>query len=140
MNPKKLKIRIDSKIKSKVLTESLSCNSAPLHYMRDKKSAVRDYFTMTKDRAMLGLSYDVGCLNLRANRRAESIKKFGSTQCLVPACTGQDSLQHIIYECQGYETKVVKDKGISSEFIDYLFKLNRERIVKYRTSMVNWKS
>ena len=140
VDPKKLKRHIDSVMRSKVLAETLSSNSAPKHYMKVKESGMKEYFTMSKDRAMLGLAYEVGCLNLRAHRRAESLKKFGTVQCIIPACTGRDSLDHILNECQGYLSKPNKDNGVLSDFIDYLFRLNRERITRFGTSMVNWKS
>ena len=102
MRPEVLKAKIEDKLRREVLIESLQSKSAPLHMIRNKSNQNRAYFTMPKDRARLGLAFEVGCLNLKANRRRESLKKFGTTQCVIPACTGSDSLLHIMEECQGY--------------------------------------
>ena len=138
--PKILKNKINSNIKVKVLLGSLSGKSAPHHYLRDKTNQVKKYFMMPKEKALLGLAYDVGCLNFRGNRRNESQQKYGTTQCWVPGCTGKDTLDHVRETCQGYKVKQGKDVGIEEEFIDFLHELNRERISKFRTSLVNWKS
>ena len=99
----------------------------------------REYFTYTKEKAKLALAYDVGCLNLRGNRKAESLKKFGSIACLVPGCTGLDTLEHVMENCQGYAINY-KDKGIAEEFIDLLYSINQTRWTRFGTSMVDWRS
>ena len=138
VRPELLKEKLEGKSKCQKLTASLSSKSAPFHYP-NQTNKQREYFTYVKEKAKLALSYDVGCLNLRANRRTESLKKFGSTQCLVPGCVGEDDLEHIIYTCQGYKVKI-KDKGIAEEFIDTLYDINQQRIARFNTSMVNWRS
>ena len=140
VRPENLKEKIEDRLRREVLIESLQSKSAPLHMIRNKSNQNREYFTMPKDRARLGLAFEVGCLNLKANRRIESMKKFGTTQCVIPACTGSDSLLHIMEECQGYSTPRYKDQGVCEEFIDYLYSVNRERISRFKTSMVNWGS
>ena len=139
-DPRRLKDMINSNIKVKVLLGSLSGKSAPLHYLRDKSNQVKGYFTLPKEKALLGLAHDTGCLNFRGNRRNESNKKYGSTQCWVPGCTGVDTFDHVRETCQGYTTKQGKDKGIEDEFIEFLYELNQERVSRFRTSLVNWKS
>ena len=119
---------------------SLSGKSAPLHYLRDKSNQVQEYFTLPKEKALLGLAFDVGCLNFRGSRRNESHRKYGSTQCWIAGCTGVDTLEHVMETCQGYQTKQGKDVGIKTEFINFLHELNRERIKRFKTSLVNWKS
>ena len=104
-DPKLLKGKINSNIKVKVLVGSLSGKSAPHHYLRDKTNQVKGYFTMPKEKALLGLAYDTGSLNFRGNRRNESNKKYGSIQCWVPGCTGQDTFDHVKDTCQGYLTR-----------------------------------
>ena len=95
---------------------------------------------MPKERALLGLAFDVGCLNFRGARRNESHQKYGSTQCWVPGCTGVDTYSHVTETCQGYITKQGKDVGKQSDLIDFLYQLNRERVKRFKTSLVNWKS
>ena len=138
-DPAGLKEDIKGILERLVLMQTYKANSAPYHEIQTKQCKIRPYFMLSKERAMLGLSYDVGCLNLRANRKHESLKKFGSIKCLIPACTGNDSLKHILYECQGYNYKK-EDKGISTEFIDLLYKINQERKQRFMTSMINWSS
>ena len=138
VSQKVLKRLIGDNIKRKVLLETLSCRAAPYTTLRVQKG-YREYFQYPKERALLGLAYDVGCLNLRAHRKSESLKKWGTFKCHVPACTGDDNLQHVIYECQGYNLKM-KDNGIMSEYIDFLYELNKERKSRFMTSMINWKS
>ena len=140
--PRVLKEQIEDNIRREVLLESLQGKAAPYHWIRNKKNQNnnREYFKMSKDKAKLGLAFEVGCLNLRAHRRIESMKKIGTTQCVIPACTGEDSLKHAMEECQGYTTPKYVDKGEMNEFIEYLYSLNRERTSRFRTSMVNWGS
>ena len=122
-----------------VLIETYKAKSAPYHYQH-VDNRMPAYFESSKERAMLGLSFQVGCLNLRAHRKSESMKKFGTFQCLIPACTGNDSLAHIMDECQGYKVSQYKDKGIFEELIDYLYRVNKIRTERFSTSMINWKS
>ena len=138
VSPSLLKKLIKDNIQRKVLIETLQTRSAPYHNLKRQKG-YREYFTSSKERALLGLAFDVGCLNFRAHRKSESLKKWGTIKCHVNACTGVDSLEHVVYECQGYNIKQ-KDNGISTEFVDYLFELNKERKSRFMTSMVNWKS
>ncbi len=130
---------IENAIKRKVLIETFKAKSAPFHHI-STTNKYREYFEASKERSMLGFAYDVGCLNLHGHRKSESMKRFGSYQCLIPGCTGEDTLQHIMTDCQGYLTKRYKNNGNSSEFIDYLFKLNDIRKTRFTTSMINWKS
>ena len=138
VRPKLIKERIEGWSKCKTLVESLSSKSAPYHHLRTERQQ-REYFTYTKEKAKLALAYDVGCLNLRGNRKAESLKKFGSIACLVPGCTGLDTLEHVMENCQGYAINY-KDKGIAEEFIDLLYSINQTRWTRFGTSMVDWRS
>ena len=138
--PRKLKVRIESVLRRNILIGSLCGKSAPHHYIRDKSNQIKCYFTMPKEKALLGLSYDVGCLNMRGNRRNESNKKYGTVQCWVPGCTGKDTLEHVMSECQSYNTKRGKDEGVPEDWIEFLYTLNKERFQRFKTSLVNWKS
>ena len=138
VRPRHIKDRLESWSRCKTLTESLSSKSAPYHHLRTERRQ-REYFTYTMEKAKLALAYDVGCLNFRGHRRIESMKKFGSIACLIPGCTGKDTLHHVWNECQGYSVKY-KDKGVMEEFVEALFSLNRERWTRFGTSMVNWGS
>ena len=138
VRPKLIKAQVAGRSKVQTLTESLCSKSAPYHHLRPGKGH-SEYFLFTKEKAKLALAYDVGCLNLRGNRRIESMKKFGSIQCLVPGCTGKDTLRHVLYECQGYNVKQKHD-GSVEDFVDTLFDLNQARWRRFRTSLINWSS
>ena len=97
----------------------------------------RFYAELPKLQAKLMLSYEVGELNLRANRKNEAVKKYGGYQCLVKGCNEPDSFEHI-KECFGYSTKL--KKGASPyEFIDFLVKLEGERVKNFNKSLVNFR-
>ena len=138
VRPKFIKERVQGWSRSVTLSESLSSKSAPYHHQRTEKRH-REYFEYPKIKAQLALAYDVGCLNLRGNRKAESLSKFGSVACLIPGCTGIDTLDHIQNTCQGYSVKF-KDTGLAEDFIETLYSLNQERWTRFGTSMVNWRS
>ena len=83
--------------------------------------------------ARLVLAYRVGELNLLTNRPKESISKYGSTECLVRVCGGEDTLNHIS-ECFGYDAK---PRGSSEQDLaSYLRDLNRERTQKYGKPLI----
>ena len=119
--------------------QTFKAKSAPYHYLPvDNKP--RQYFELSKEKALLGLAFETGCLNLRGHRKSESLKRYGTFQCLIPACTGIDTLEHIMTGCQGYGIADYDDKGDILELIEYLYKLNRIRMERFTTSMINWKS
>ena len=138
VRPKLIKAQAAGISKCRTLTESLCSKSAPYHHLRPGRGQ-REYFTFTKEKAKLALAYDVGCLNLRGNRRVESMKKYGSIACLVPGCTGKDTLRHVMYDCQGYKVKQKHD-GSAEDFVDTLYALNQDRWQRFRTSLINWSS
>ena len=138
VRPKLIKAQAAGISKCRTLTDSLCSKSAPYHHLRPGKGQ-KEYFTFTKEKAKLALAYDVGCLNLRGNRRVESMKKYGSVSCLVPGCTGKDTLRHVMYECQGYKVKQKHD-GTAEDFVDTLYDLNQDRWQRFRTSLINWSS
>ena len=78
---------------------------------------------------------EVGELNFRKNRKYEALKKYGSTQCLEPACMEDDTLEHM-NQCFGYQTKLKDDAG-PYEIIEYLVELDQERMRKFRRSLLN---
>ena len=51
--------------------------------------------------AKLILAWRMGEVNLKMNRKRELVAKFGSTECWVQVCGGNDDLDHVI-ECFGY--------------------------------------
>ena len=106
--------------------------------MAPEKTSSRAYFTFSRLESKLMLARNVGELNLLTNRKGEYLKKLGSTECLVRVCGGEDDLNHIS-ECFGYSTKPEGDGGEKSQ-AEYLVRLNKERISKYRFPLIHFKS
>ena len=94
----------------------------------------RFYFTLPKHQAKCALLYEIGELNFRTNRKWESLKKFGTTECVVQGCGQEDTLDHA-KECYGYDTKF-RDDFSPMELVEYLSKLDLERFSKYKTSLI----
>ena len=69
--------------------------------------------------------YRIGELNFRTNRRGESIKKYGGTDCHVKICSGEDSYVHV-KDCLGYTARL---GAADNEYtlLRYLKQLNEER-------------
>ena len=72
-------------------------------------------------------------MKFRANRKWESLKKYGTTECVVPGCGKEDTLEHA-KECYGYTTQF-KEEFSPLEWVEYLSKLDLERFAKYKTSI-----
>ena len=78
---------------------------------------------------------EVGELNFRRNRRYEAMKKYGSVECLEPACRENDTLEHA-NKCFGYQARL-KDEAGPYEIIQYLVELDSERMRKFNRSLMN---
>ena len=96
------------------------------------------YASLPKNKAKLMLCYELGELNLRQSRKAEAIKKYGSTECLVPFCKEEDSWEHI-QECPGYTSRLPNGWG-PYQLIDYLVSLESERNRTFNKSLINFRS
>ena len=95
----------------------------------------RFYSNLPKNKAKLALLMEVGELNFRTNRKYEALKKYGSTNCLVPACLEPDSLSHV-NSCHGYSSRLKDDAG-PYQVIEYLTELEEERCKKFNKSLLN---
>ena len=96
------------------------------------------YADLPKVKAKLMLCLEVGELNLRANRKNEAMRKYGNYECLIPACRGDDSLDHI-KECRGYPPKW-KDGAGPYEIAEYLTKIEEIRNREFKRSLINFKT
>ena len=94
------------------------------------------YFSLPRHQARLALGYDTGELNFRANRRHESLARYGTTECWVPGCCQQDNLEHV-KQCYGYSAKL-KESGDPMDLVLYLNELDIERFKKFKTSLVHY--
>ena len=75
-------------------------------------------------------------LELKGNRRNESVKQYGGIHCWVGWCCGDDDINHIM-KCEGYNTKPPRDdKGDEKVIADYLIELNSERIRRWGCPLI----
>ena len=136
-DPEKLKREIWLSSMNKLWWALLRSKKAPYH-VRNIEEKRKFYFEMAKHKAKIALCYDIGELNVRSNRRHESVKKYGGIQCVVPGCVQDDTLDHI-QECYGYTSKFIDD-GDPNTWVEYLCNVDRERFAKYRTSLIDFRT
>ena len=134
LQPKVIRERINKVAMDKLWMSHLQAKKPPFMIRREDLKP-RFYSHLPKHKAKLALLMEVGELNFRANRKYEAIKKYGSINCLEPACTGIDSLEHV-KTCFGYSTRF-KDEAGPYEIIDTLVELDNERMRKFRKSLMN---
>ena len=132
--PDKLKQKIRTSSLNKLWVSLITSKKAPWGPNRVEEKQ-RFYTTLPKHQAKCALLYEIGELNFRTNRKWEASKKFGSTQCVVPSCGQEVTLDHI-KECFGYSTKFREDFS-PTEWVKYLSNLDLERFSKYRSSLIS---
>ena len=94
------------------------------------------YMAWDKLPGKLLLALKLGELELKANRRNESIKQYGGFHCWVGWCCGDDDINHVMV-CEGYDTKPPRDdKGDEKIVADYLIELNSERIRRWGCPLI----
>ena len=135
LNPTNLKKQIYKSSMDKLWLSLLSSKKAPWAPRREGEKD-RFYHTLPKHQAKCTLLYEAGELNFRANRKYESLKRYGSIECVVPGCHQDDTLEHAL-ECYGYSTKF-KEGGSPHEWAKFLSDLDVERFRKYRTSLTRF--
>ena len=99
-----------------------------------EKTSNRAYFSFAKLESKLMLALMIGELNFLTNRRAENIKKLGSTHCYIGVCGGEDSLEHVS-QCFGYSA-VPSGDGSERSQVEYLVELNKERMKRFGTALI----
>ena len=98
-----------------------------------EKTSNRGYFELGRLEAKLMLAWRVGELNFLTNRRKESLKNLGSTECLVRVCGGEDTLEHVS-ECFGYQARLGGQS--EADHASYLRELHKERTKKYNKPLI----
>ena len=131
----KLKAQIYKESMNKLWLSLLTSKKAPEAPRRDGEKD-RFYHTLPRHQAKCALLHKAGELNFRANRRNESMKRYGTIECVVPGCGQPDTLQHAM-ECYGYVTKF-KEGGSPHEWVEFLSELDLERFKKYKTSLTRF--
>ena len=133
--PDKLKKKIYNSSMNKLYLSLLTSKKAPWAPRRDNEKR-RFYHTLPKHQAKCALIYEIGELNFRTNRKQESLKKYGTLECVVPGCCQEDTLEHA-KTCYGYDTKY-RDDMSPQEWVTYLSDLDIERFRKYKTSLIKY--
>ena len=90
-------------------------------------------FSKLESKLMLALM--IGELNLLTNRSKEYLKTYGSTDCLIKVCGGQDDLDHVS-QCFGYTARPGYDGSEKSQ-AEYLVELHKERTKKFKLPLVH---
>ena len=132
--PERISAQVNIKCLDKLWVSHLLAKKPPPMTRRENCS-LRFYSNLPKNKAKLALLHDVGELNFRRNRKYEAMKKYGSVECLVPACGGEDSLEHV-KQCFGYYTRWRDDAG-PYDIIEYLVALEYERAGRFNRSLLN---
>ena len=65
-----------------------------------------------------------------------SKKNIGDLRCMFPACSGMDTLKHVL-ECEFYTTKFIEKDGPTMDWATYLVALNNERIDKFGQALIS---
>ena len=135
-HPKILKKKIFEASMNKLWISLLMSKKAPWSPRRPEEKT-RFYFSLPKHQAKCALLYETGELNFRTNRKQESLREFGTLECVVPSCCELDTLEHA-KGCHGYSTQY-RDNFSPLEWVKYLSDLDIERFSKYKTSFTRFK-
>ena len=103
-----------------------------------EKTSNRLYFTFSRIESQLVLTLNVGELNLLTYRKNESIKKYGTTGCLIQVCGGEDNLEHVS-QCFGYQARPNQWDGSNKSTAEYLLELHKEQIKKFNMPLINFR-
>ena len=64
------------------------------------------------------------------------LKYQGDRKCLYPPCQGDDTLDHVMEECEFYSTKYKMKTGSIKDWAEYLVKLNTERMKEFKQPLI----
>ena len=98
---------------------------------------VKSYWTESKSNAKAILNFKIGALKYKENWKRYNSSQHRDNKCLVKDCDESDNMNHV-RNCKGYDTKLEQQIDIDDVEYDelavgeYLVKLNRERITKYK--------
>ena len=70
-------------------------------------------------------------MKLKTQWKIYNVKRGVGTDCVMPLCGEDDTLDHI-KECKWYETKWDEKCSTEGELANYLVKINRERLKKVK--------
>ena len=134
VKPEVIRKQVQRRALDKLWVAHLTAKKPP-SMIRREDCTQRFYSSLPKNKAKLALLMEVGELNFRSNRKYEAMKKYGSVNCLVPACLEPDSLSHV-NTCHGYTSRLKDDAG-PYQIIEYLLELETERCRKFNKSLLN---
>ena len=138
VNPSVIRERIETRVFNRLWIKCIESKKPPLAARREDGRG-RHYAELPINSAKLMLCYEVGDLNFRKNRKNEAMKRYGSIECLVPFCGEDDCFEHV-RRCQGYTARLDKEDPEPMEIIEYLTKLEDERVKRFKRSLINFKT
>ena len=138
VNPNVIRERIETRVFNRLWIKCIEAKKPPLAARREDGRG-RHYAELPVNSAKLMLCYEVGDLNFRKNRKNEAMKRYGSIECLVPFCGEDDCFEHV-RRCQGYTARLDKEDPEPMEIIEYLTKLEDERVKRFKRSLINFKT
>mgnify|MGYP001162975371 FL=1 len=138
VNPSVIRERIETRVFNRLWIKCIESKKPPLAARREDGRG-RHYAELPINSAKLMLCYEVGDLNFRKNRKNEAMKRYGSIECLVPFCGEDDCFEHV-RRCQGYTARLDKADPEPMEIIEYLTKLEDERVKRFKRSLINFKT
>ena len=105
-------------------------------YTSHIEKCTKQYWEFARHDSRLMLSYYIGELTFKDNKKREMTKKFGNTKCFA-GCDAPDSLEHV-QSCDRYDTKFSDFyiDGTDKQFVKYLAALDIERWRKYQCPLV----
>ena len=130
-----MKAKIHLSAMNKLWVSLITSKKAPWGARKPEEKR-RFYTSMPKHLAKCALVYEIGELNFRTNRKYESLKKYGTLECVVPGCCQLDTLDHAM-QCYGYSTKY-KEGSSPTAWFEYISALDLERFQKYKTSLIKY--
>ena len=130
--------QLDKKVVKKVIRKTndlelwTDCFSSRVTVSRPYiKIQDRQFFNWPRNKARALFLWRVGALKLKTQWKIYNVKRGVGTDCVMPLCGEDDTLDHI-KECKWYETKWDEKCSTERELANYLVKINRERLKKVK--------
>ena len=105
--------------------------------MNSNRKVLHEHYTFNVMEARAITCFNTGNLIFKEwNPQHFRSRYQGDRWCLVTACEGRDSYQHVRYECKFYQTKYIDCGEPVRDNAKFILKLNKERIARWKTPLV----
>ena len=98
----------------------------------------RYYMRFNQRQARLIFNYQIGEINVRANRPGESRRLKGGTKCLTPGCEERDEWEHLLV-CEGYKEVRPYEGELNGQYErlgDVLDRIDKFRYRRYGEGLI----